>query len=103
MKVPYAAIAIVIAAIISVIFFDQIVVFLLSGFIPGLSITIPATTMLAVMVAGATLIVTLRYRHIVYQHCLTLYDAIFEPKKKNNSAPESSTKPKLPRRRYQEL
>lgn len=97
-----AVIAIITAVILSVVFFDQILIFLLSGSIPGLDVTLPPTTMLAVMVASTILVFALRRRHIVYQRCLTLYDELFGIKKKNKAA-ATGTKSALPRRRYQEL
>lgn len=94
---------IIMLIILSIMFFDQILVFLLSGLIPGTNFSIPPTTMLAVMVASAILIPTLRYRHEIYKSSLDLYDAFFGIKKKKDNEPSGDTQPELPRRRYQEL
>lgn len=101
MKKLYVS-TITLAILFGVIFFDQIIVFLLSGFIPGIDLTIPATTMLSVMIASTILILALRRRHVVYYNCLELYDELFG-KKKESDTPATDNKSKLPRRRYQEL
>lgn len=102
MKYIYV-IAIVLTTIVCVICFDAIVVFLLSGFIPGINITLAPSTSIAVMIASTILVgVVVQYRQDVYRLSLSLYDAFFGIKKKNATpAPEAKTK--LPRRRYQEL
>lgn len=89
--------------VLGIVFFDQILVFLLSGLIPGTNFSIPPTTMLAVMVASAILVPALRYRHEIYENSLDLYDAFFGIKKKKDDTPSGDTQPELPRRRYQEL
>ncbi|GEM_PF-6382624 len=94
--------ATVIAITVGVIFFDQLIVFLLSGLIPGSNFTVPATTMLAIMTASVVLIYALRYRQIIYQNSLVLHDDIFRAKQ-NNKPSESLAKPTLPHRRYQGL
>ena len=94
---------IIILVVLGIVFFDQILVFLLSGLIPGTNFSIPPTTMLAVMVASAIFIPTLRYHHEVYKNSLGLYDAFFDVKKKESDEPSSGAQPELPRRRYQEL
>ena len=102
----FYGIIIAIAAITLVIHFDAVVVFMLSGFIPALDLTLPPSTMLAVFVASAILLFALSKRQAVYHYCLALYDynvdALFGFGKKNDT-PVSDNKPKLPRRRYQEL
>lgn len=92
---------IIIAIILGLIFFEPLVFFLLSGTIPALNLTIPATTMLAVIVASAILIFSLRFRHIVYKACLETYDHIVAEKTKSPSYTNKSSS--LPHRRYQEL
>ena len=84
------------------VFFDDIIVFLLSGTIPALNVTIPATTMLAIMIASIVLIIALKSRRAIYQNCLEMYDELFDSKKKL-SAPHQEQVQTLPRRRYQEL
>jgi hypothetical protein len=85
------------------IFFDQVIVFLLSGFIPGTNFSISATTMLAVIISSSILMLTLKYRCAVYQNCLKFYDNLVVRKNEKDDMPEIDTKAKLPRRRYQEL
>ncbi len=96
-------IAIIAATIAFVVCFDAIIVFLLSGFIPGINITLAPSTSIAVMVASTILIATIvLYRQAVYARCLSLYDALFGFKKKKSTA-GTGVKLKLPKRRYQEL
>lgn len=102
MKV-FIATTIIAATIGAVVFFDAIVVFLLSGFIPGINITLAPSTMIAVFVASALLVLTLKKRYAIYRACLAFYDELFNSKKKTSKAPAKSTQSKLPRRRYQEL
>ncbi len=78
--------------------FDLVVVFLLSGFIPGVNVSLAPSTMIAVMLASALTLLALRRRHAVYQACLSLYDAFWGKK-----SPATKPRPSLPKRRYQEL
>ena len=98
------AIAIVIGTIAFLLFFDTIVVFLLSGFIPGINITLAPSTSIAVMIASTILIAAIvQFRHAVYMQCLAFYDAfLFKKKTSSNSVPKKE-KAKLPKRRYQQL
>lgn len=98
----FAAIIITLAIIASILFFDHVIVFLLSGSLPFINVTLPATTMLAIMIASTVTVIALRRRHAVYQNCLELYDEFFRLKKRKDDTPTSQA-PKLPRRRYQEL
>lgn len=66
--------------------FDAVVIFLLSGFIPGLNVTLPPSTMLAVMVASGILLLALKKWPQVYGRCLTLYDQIVTGQKIIHSA-----------------
>ena len=100
MKQFYAAL-IIIAVVAFVAWFDAAIVFLLSGFIPGINVTLPPSTMIAVMIASTILVFALRKRRIVYQACLTFYDELLGIGKKD--APTEDKKPARPRRRYQEL
>lgn len=97
---------IILATVALIINFDMIIVFMLSGFIPGINITLAPSTMIAVFIASTVLIFSLNKRQIVYARCLEFYDYItsasFKFGKKNTSA-EPNEKPERPRRRYQEL
>lgn len=96
-------IAIVLIALFATHLFDPIVLFLLSGSLPFFNITLPPSTMLAVLVASTILVFALRRRHFVYRNCLELYDEFFIGKKKKSTPVDDDTKSKLPRRRYQQL
>lgn len=89
--------------VLGIVFFDQILVFLLSGLVPGTNFSIPPTTMLAVMVASTIVIPSLKYRHEVYKNSLYLYDTFFGIKKKKDDVSSGDTTSKRPRRRFQEL
>lgn len=97
----FSVAVIVIAVVAFVTWFDAAIVFLLSGFIPGINVTLPPSTMIAVMIASTILVFALRGRRIVYRHCLAFYDELFGIGKKD--APVEDKKPARPRRRYQEL
>ena len=102
MKYLYTT-AIIAATIASVLFFDAIVIFLLSGFVPGINVTLPPSTSFAVMVAGTSLIVSIvKYGESVFKECLSIYDT-FIFKKSTPHATNKKKKIALPRRRYQEL
>ena len=92
---------IILAVIAFVIWFDAVVVFLLSGFIPGINITLSPSTMLAVMIASAVMVAVVRHRFAVYRRCLSFYDEFFGISKKDT--PPSGKTTGRPRRRYQEL
>lgn len=79
---------------------DAIIIFLLSGFIPVLGVTLGPTTMLAVMVASVILGFSLKRRRVVFNHCTELYDRIEVLIEKRQKA---ASRPSLPKRRYQEL
>ena len=100
MKRLYSMIVIT-AAIIAVVYFDAMIVFLLSGFIPGINITLAPSTMIAVMVASSLLIVAASSRQTVYRYCLAIYDTFNVNDK--TTTPQITEKPKLSRQRYQEL
>lgn len=103
MKYLYV-IAIIFATIAMVVFFDAIVIFLLSGFIPGINITLPPTTSIAVMIASTiTVAAAAQYRTAVYAKCLALYDAFFFKKKKSSNTTKKKKSSDLPKRRYQSL
>lgn len=100
MKQLYVAI-IILGTTAFVVWFDAIVVFLLSGFVPGVNIVLAPSTMLAVMIASAVMVLVLRKYRIVYQYCLAMYDAYVQSDTKDTlETKESSDRP---RRRYQEL
>jgi hypothetical protein len=101
MKQLYIALAVLGIAACAV-WFDAIIVFFLSGFIPGINIVLAPSTMLAVMIASAVLIVALRKYRVVYGHCLDFYDEFLALDKKD-VVKESEQKSDRPRRRYQEL
>lgn len=98
--------AIIAATILLVVNFDAVIIFMLSGFIPGIGVTLPPSTMVAVFVASTLMMPALRRRRAVYQRCLDYYDSatdqLFGLGKKSDK-PAVDDKPKLPRRRYQEL
>lgn len=100
MKQFYAAI-IVLLTILAIVRFDAIIIFMLSGFIPGINVTLAPSTMLAVMIANVALVIALKKRLLVYQYCLDFYDEFLSTSKKDSQP----IKPKQsrPRRRYQEL
>ena len=92
---------IILGTIAVTIWFDEIIVFLLSGFIPGINTVLAPSTMLAVMVASAIMVATLTQYRTIYQYCLAFYDEFLTTD--NKTIKESSEKPNRPRRRYQEL
>lgn len=102
MKRLYAAL-IIISFLVVITHFDSFVMFLLAGAIPGSRISLSPSTMLAIMVASTMMLPLIRRRRIVYKKCLQFYDAFFGLKKKPTPEAEVDDKPKLPRRRYQEL
>lgn len=91
----------VLITIILVVRFDVVIIFMLSGFIPGINVTLAPSTMLAVMIASVALGFALRIRQVMYQHCLSFYDEFLGPSKKDTTPIKA--KPARPRRRYQEL
>lgn len=97
----FYALLIIIGTIAMTMWFDEIIVFLLSGFIPGINIVLSPSTMLAVMVAGAVMVAALTQYRTIYQYCLAFYDEFFTSDSK--TIKESNEKPNRPRRRYQEL
>ena len=101
MKQLYIAMSIL-AITAFVVWFDAIIVFFLSGFIPGINIVLAPSTMLAVMIASAVLIVALRKYRVVHQHCLDFYDEFLALDKKD-VVKKPDQKSDRPRRRYQEL
>lgn len=92
----------ILAATLTVAHFDALVIFLLSGFIPGINVTLTPSKMLAVIAASTLLVAALRHRHAVYQHSLELYDEYIAPSPEKMT-PRESIDAKRPRRRYQEL
>ena len=95
-------ITVILGVCVFAVYFDAMIVFLLSGFIPGINVTLPPSTMIAVMIASAALLFALLFRKNVFNYCLGLYDQLFDTQKE----PATSTlakKTSLPRRRYQEL
>lgn len=93
----------IVLALIVLSRFDTIVVFLLSGFIPVIGISVAPSTMLAIMTASIILTLTLvRYRRRVYARMLAFYDQHFASHD-NTTATKVTTKTRLPRRRYGEI
>lgn len=68
-----------------IIFSDPLLIFLLSGSLPIVNVTLPPTTMLAVIVASIPLVAALRRRVAVYHRCLKLYDELFNTTKKSST------------------
>ncbi len=99
-RMKYYYIIFVLICLFLLTHFDVFVVFLLSGFIPALDITLSASTMLAVMVASIIMLPALRTRRHVYVKSLALFDALFGRKKESTEKP---SKAPLPRRRYGQL
>ena len=83
------------------VWFDAIIVFFLSGFIPGINIVLAPSTMLAVLIASTVLVISLRKYRVVYQYCLSFYDEFIGTDTKDPQ--ETKEKSDRPRRRYQEL
>lgn len=79
---------------------DAIIIFLLSGFIPVLGITLSPSTTPAIMIACVILGFSLKRRRTVFDHCTELYDRIEASVEKRQKA---ANRPSLPKRRYQEL
>ena len=100
MKQLYAAI-LILSVIVCTVWFDAIIVFLLSGFVPGINIVLAPSTMLAVMIASTVLVISLRKYRVVYQYCLSFYDEFIRTDTKDPQ--ETKEKSDRPRRRYQEL
>lgn len=100
MKQLYAAI-LILSVIVCTVWFDAIIVFLLSGFVPGINIVLAPSTMLAVMIASTVLVISLRKYRVVYQYCLSFYDEFIGTDTKDPQ--ETKEKSDRPRRRYQEL
>lgn len=80
--------------------FDALMVFLLSGSLPIVDVTLPATTMMAIIPASLTLGLALKRRRTVYRHCLSIYDAVSELHEKTTKE-KHAHKSKLFRRHYQ--
>ena len=94
------ALGVIVALLTSAAWFDAIIIFLLSGYIPVINITLEPSTMLATMIASVILGFSLRRRKIVYSHCTELYDRLISTLEARQ---KTTDRPSLPRRRYQEL
>lgn len=93
-----STILIVAIALVALINFDSIVVFILAGAIPAINLVIPATTMLSLMIASMIMIPFVRRRRHVVNYGVALYDRIVASRKAAHHH-----EVRLPKRRYQEL
>ena len=94
------AFGVIVALLTSPVWFDAIIIFLLSGFVPVIGITLEPSTMLAVMIASVALGLSLKRRKVVFDRCTELYDRIEISIEKRQKV---ASRPNLPKRRYQEL
>lgn len=86
--------------------FDALVVFFLSGLIPGTNLVIPPATMIAAMIGSALIIPFRHYRTHLYRLGLSLYDyAVAVASTHEADLAPSTAQPthSLPKRRYREL
>lgn len=94
----FYGLSILVVAILVISQFDVIIIFLLSGFIPGANITLAPSTMLAIMTAIVLMIPLLKRRRTIYRLILELYDATTD-----KGHAESNQKSQLPRRRFEQV
>lgn len=103
MKKMYVGVGIMFS-IVAISQFETLMIFMLSGSIPETAIAIPASTMMAVSLAGlVSIAVVSRYHTRVYRFAQHLYDT-FEAKKVVEASPAApkkahSTSDRLPKRR----
>lgn len=97
----FYGIGIFLAFVLAVVHFDAIVYFLLTGQLPGLTISLSPSMSIAVLVAATATSIALIWRRRVYHFGLALHDRLLTSDE--NVDVESAAAVRVPRRRYHHL
>ena len=92
-------ILVIMLTLLAVINFENIVIFILSGSIPGVHFSISPSMSMATMIASTLTVGLFLKRNVIYTLCLKSYDHLFGA----TGAKAIPSSVQRPRRRYQEL
>lgn len=92
-------ILVIMLTVLAVINFENIVIFFLSGSIPGVHFSVSPSMSIATMIASALTVGLFLKRTAIYTLCLKSYDHLFG----TTDAQVTASPAQRPRRRYQEL